>query len=101
MKATELIGKVAIRTRPTNTIKDHSYTDHPIKVITATNHCITFEYADWWHRKYMDTRHHHLDSDFCDDNWIEYNGICDSYDIAKCREQSQKEEYLRRSIRGY
>ena len=101
MKAIDLIGKVAIRTGPTNIIKDHSYTDHPIKILSATSNCITFEYADWWHRKYMDTRCHHLDSDFCDDKWIEYQGICDSYDIRKYREQSQNEEYLRRSIRGY
>mgnify|MGYP003586247266 CR=1 FL=1 len=71
MKAIDLIGKKALRTAPTSITNDRSYMSTPLKIVDATNYHIFFEYADKWHRTYMDTNIHILDSDFCDDNWIE------------------------------
>ena len=72
MKATELIGKKAIRTAPTKEIHDRSYSDHPIIIKDANDHYIIFEYGDKWHRTYMDTDIHMLGYDFCDNNWEEF-----------------------------
>jgi len=36
MKATELIGKVAIRKEPTKQFNDHSYMNEPLRIIHAT-----------------------------------------------------------------
>lgn len=70
MYARDLIGKKVIRTKP-NVVGDRSYSDHPIKIISS-NSVIIFEYADDWHRKYMDTDKHSLGYEWNDDGWAEY-----------------------------
>ena len=72
MRATELIGKKAIRIAKTKETGDRSYTSTPLIIKRANEHYIVFEYGDKWHRTYMDTDEHILDYDFCDDNWVEF-----------------------------
>ena len=71
MKATDLIGKNAIRTAKTEH-GDYSITDYPIEIIDATNSQIYYKYADKWHRTYLSKDTHILGPEFCDNNWTEY-----------------------------
>lgn len=77
MKATELIGKTAIRTTYAthpNGIQDNSYTDTPIKIEKATDsHIIyTFLKEDFC---YNSGKLYILNHDFCDNNWIDYDEL--------------------------
>lgn len=70
MYAKDLVGKDVVRIKPSSN-GDHSFSDTPIRIISAKN-VIKFEYTDDWHRKYMDTDQHSLGYEWNDDGWIEY-----------------------------
>ena len=72
MKANKLIGKWAIRTKPTKDIGDRSYTDSPIFILKANDNHIVCEPCEKWLRSKSP---HVLDNDFCDDNWIDYKKL--------------------------
>ena len=85
MKATELVGKNAIRTEPVFDLCDsglfggygvakrpnYLYTTEPVKILKATESHIICEI------KAFDgtTRERILNCQFCDDNWIDYNEL--------------------------
>ena len=77
MKATELIGKTAIRTNyatRVNGLKDDSYTDRPIVIKYATDTHIVFTYTKNY-TFYNSGKFNVLNYEFCDDNWIDYDEL--------------------------
>ena len=71
MKATDLIGKVAIRTGPmfySNGQPDYSYCSDASEILNATGNHIVL------HSKYGGTENI-LDNRWCDDKWIAYDDI--------------------------
>lgn len=75
MKASDLIGKNAIRTRPTNIgngLQDYSHTQSPIHVINATESHVVFEYLPEYD-KFLSGKKRILDCRWCDDNWIDFD----------------------------
>jgi len=75
MYAKCLIGKKVIRSGP-NKYRDNSFSDYPIRIISANDCHIVYEHADDWHQTYMDTDRHALNGEWCDNNWIEYHSGC-------------------------
>jgi hypothetical protein len=89
MKATELIGKNAIRTQPVFDLVDSSfgfmgtgltkkpdyrYTTEPIKIINATEFHIVAET-----KNYDKTiKREILNCKYCDENWIDFNELIGS-----------------------
>jgi len=72
MKAKDLIGKWAIRTKPTEEIGDRSYIDTPLFILKATDgHIICKHHWKWLNGK----EPHVLECDFCDDGWIDYKKL--------------------------
>lgn len=72
MKAQELIGKWAIRTKPTRDMGDRSYTDTPLFILKADNsHIVCMHYEECLRSK----ESHILNDDFCDNNWIDYKKL--------------------------
>jgi|GEM_PF-3970748 len=74
MKATELIGKKAIRTAPTKEHGDFSYTNEPVEIVAATNTHVLMKNIGWKKKIYGDDVHV-LNSTFCDDNWTDYDEL--------------------------
>jgi hypothetical protein len=72
MKANQLIGKWAIRTKRTREIGDGSYTDSPIFILKATDNHIIFAHYETFLRG---GRPSILNDDFCDNNWIDYKKL--------------------------
>lgn len=64
MKATELIGKMAIRTKGVKHNGDMSFTDNIVEIIHADTHHIVIE-ANFFGKKVR----HILNNWFCDNNW--------------------------------
>ena len=63
MKATELIGKLAIRNKPTERFGDRSYMDEPLRIVHATdNHVIV---------GFVDNFMHMSPTSILDDDWID------------------------------
>lgn len=81
MYAKCLIGKKVIRSGP-NKCGDNSFNDYPIRIISANDCHIVYEYADDWHRTYMDTDRHTLNDEWCDNNWIDYHSTDDIYLVS-------------------
>ncbi len=81
MKASELIGKKAIRTAPTKLCGDGSFDDSPITILNVTSSHIVYTYPEenCMSRILSDNRPRLLDSSWLDDNWADYD------EIAKCR----------------
>lgn len=82
MRAEELIGKLAIRTKPVelgkdifgNRSRDYSYTSTPIRIVNATNEHVVFDYKGTDAEKAF-THVHVLDNRWADNNWIEYKSL--------------------------
>lgn len=73
MKASDLIGKNAIRTKSvelSSGIKDYSFSDSPVHIVNATDTHIVFEYLLEYNRT-LASRKRILDDRWCDDNWID------------------------------
>jgi hypothetical protein len=71
MKATELVGKNAIRRRHVNIAGggvDRSYMDSPIHIVAATDDHIICSWP-----KHPHLGKHILPYEWCDDNWIDYD----------------------------
>lgn len=73
MRATELVGKVAIRTGP-NYNNDHSYCSYPVKILMATESHVMIEYVGREANMFSSTPHL-LNCAFCDDKWADAEGI--------------------------
>ena len=87
MRATELIGKRAIRTKPIirervvggyisgGTVyneKDYSYTDSPSKIVNATDtHIVAMRKGIGDNKEFRVI----LDCRFCDNNWIDFDEL--------------------------
>lgn len=77
MKASDLIGKNAIRTKPMNIgngLHDYSLTSSPIHIINATDSHIIYEYLPEYDRILAEKKRI-LDCRWCDDNWIDFEFI--------------------------
>jgi hypothetical protein len=77
MKASELVGKVAIRTAPCvypNGAKDGSYQDSPLLIVGVTDAHILTQHVGK-ERKIFGDEIHILRSDWLDDNWTDYNAL--------------------------
>lgn len=70
MRASELIGKRAIRTAPTSRIGDHSYMGDPITILYADDTHIVYR-----HKLIGEERRDVLRADFADDNWRDYDEL--------------------------
>jgi hypothetical protein len=75
MKATELIGKKAIRTARTAKIGDGSYTDRPLLILKATDNHIVYAHCADFEVKMFGAELCILGCDFCDDNWTDYDEL--------------------------
>jgi hypothetical protein len=75
MKATELIGRNAIRTAPTKAIGDRSYTNTPILILNATDSHIVYKHAAPFEKKIFGDEASVLGCDFADDNWTDYDEL--------------------------
>lgn len=75
MKAIELIGKKAIRTAPTKTCGDYSYTDTPLLILKATDTHIVYQHCNDFEVKMFGTEPRILRCDYCDDNWTDYDEL--------------------------
>ena len=83
MKATELIGRRAIRTKPIEMNRessslfpaknslDYSYTQQPIDILYATDSHIVYDYENYKQER----ENRILSCQFCDDNWIDYDEL--------------------------
>lgn len=81
MKATELIGKIAIRTEPTKTCGDWSYTESPLLILDATESHVLAVYANKEELmvKILGNKPFILRADFVD-GWADYQPIQDKID---------------------
>jgi hypothetical protein len=73
MKASDLIGKNAIRTKPMNIgdgVQDYSHNRSPIHIVNATDSHIVYEYLEEYD-KFLSGKKRILDCRWCDDNWID------------------------------
>ena len=71
MKASDLIGKMAIRRRPVSTGNgrvDRSYMDSPLHILAATDDHIIHVWPEHKNLGKMI-----LPYEWCDDNWIDYD----------------------------
>lgn len=83
MKAKELEGKLAIRTKPVilrindflNPTKDYSYTTSPIKILKVTENHILYSYEGTYEEKIFNKEIHILDNRWIDDNWVSYDEL--------------------------
>ena len=73
MKASELVGKRAIRTKPVdlgNGSKDYSYTTSPIEIVKVTDNHIVHKY-----KMFGEEHVSILGERWMDNNWIDYNEL--------------------------
>lgn len=70
MKATELIGKFAIRTGKTGGYGDNSYTSEPVFIMGATDTHIEIKTKSLFNNESY--RMSILNYVFCDDKWIDF-----------------------------
>lgn len=75
MKATELIGRNAIRTAQTKAIGDRSYTNTPILILNATDSHIVYKHATPFDKKFFGDQASVLGCDFADDSWADYDEL--------------------------
>lgn len=74
MKATQLIGKKAIRTAPTKEHGDFSYTNSPVEIVAATDTHVLKKNVGRDKAIYGDGIQV-LNLTFCDDNWTDYDEL--------------------------
>lgn len=75
MKATQLIGKLAIRTFHTKYAHgqiSRSFMEYPIRILKATDKHIVYE---WVNEPEWNNKPNILSYEYCDDNWIDYNEL--------------------------
>lgn len=79
MKATELIGKQAIRSRYCEKDKNNFFTEHPCLILGATKNHIFVKYfkdeeynGQWIREKHAEI----LTYEYCDDNWQDASELC-------------------------
>ena len=76
-----LIGRLAIRTKPVNCgvgVKDYSYTTEPIKILKITDSHIVYSHEETKEEPIFGKKIHILDSRWLDDNWIDYDELIES-----------------------
>lgn len=84
MKVMNLIGKLAIRTKPIcygrddfslEKIKDYSYTTEPIHILKVTDSHIIYNYQRTNQEGIFGCKTYLLDSRWNDNNWIDYEEL--------------------------
>lgn len=84
MKATKLIGKLAIRTQPIELgyndftrekDYDYSYTSSPINILKVTENHIIYNYVGTTEEDMFGKGIHILDKRWIDDNWTSYTEL--------------------------
>lgn len=78
MKAINLVGKLAIRTKPvkySNKFKDYSYTDSPIKILKVTDSHIVYSREESLVETFVGEDIRILDLRWNDNNWIDYEEL--------------------------
>lgn len=92
MKATKLIGKLAIRTQPiklgiddmTGEINyDYSYTSNPINILKVTENHIVYNYVGTPEEGIFEKDVYILDKRYIDNNWIDYSELIDLKDVKQ------------------
>lgn len=82
MKATELIGKLALRTKPVqygNGTKDNSYGDEPMLILKATDTHILYKRSSFGEN----TCEGILNHCWCDDGWTDFEELAKGTDLYK------------------
>lgn len=75
MQARDLIGHLAIRTKPTS-YGDHSYTDSPLRILAVTENHIACGYPkESVFAHILGNKPHILDYRWLDDNWTDYDEL--------------------------
>ena len=80
MKASELVGKLAIRTERTKS-GDGSYTTEPLNILKVTGKHIIYNHIGTREEFMFGDKIHILHGEWLDDNWIDYNEL-----IKGCKE---------------
>ena len=93
MKAIELVGKLAIRTKPVSygknnligeEVKDYSHTTTPLKIVKVTDTHVIISYEGTKEEKIFGKELFILDERWNDDNWIDYK------ELIKMEEESDE-----------
>ncbi len=100
MKATELIGKLAIRTKPVflgfeglRENCDYSYTTTPIRILKVTDNHIIYNHVGTSEEKIFGKKKHILNLRWLDNNWTDYNKLM-KLDSKKENKKKQKEQNI-------
>jgi hypothetical protein len=85
MKATELIGKRAIRTNCATLSYgiDRSYTDTPIRILKATDSHIIYQYDKEFDPVFDPIKFHIMSYAFCDDNWTDFDELIKGINVDR------------------
>lgn len=92
MKAKELAGKLAIRTKPIilgnndftgEEEKDYSYTTSPINIIRVTENHIIYNFIGTPDEKIFGKEFKILDDRWNDDNWEDYKELTKGLEVIK------------------
>ena len=92
MKATELIGKRAVRTVQVdygNGNISRSFMEDPIEIVKATDTHIFYRFCDYFSHKPKGAVHT-VAGGYCDDNWIDYDEL--TKDIQPIIENGYRED---------
>jgi transcriptional pleiotropic regulator of transition state genes len=84
MKATELVGKLAIRTAPVVSNNDYSFMNSPLKIIKVTDFHIVYEYPEEnsMSKIFADKNPYILHAEWLDDNWTDYSKLISEPDFV-------------------
>jgi hypothetical protein len=81
MKASEFVGKLAIRTAPT-TFGDYSYTTEPLKILKVTENHVVVEHQCPFLKGDVCI----LNSRWLDDNWTSYDDLMNEVEKEEAKE---------------
>ena len=86
MKATELVGKMAIRTKHVTYAgggTDRSHMEEPVKILKATDCHIVYEYGDEFLKmcKTANDSPNIMSYEYCDDNWVDYDELMSGLEV--------------------
>ena len=91
MEAINLIGKLAVRTKPViigrddltlEEIKDYSYISEPIKILKVTESHIIYSFKDTKDENLFGENPHLLDERWNDKNWVDYKELIKELEIS-------------------
>lgn len=71
MRAEQLLGKLALRSKPLDSSGDHSFITIPIKIMAVTESHIVFE----WQEPMFKGHKGILGYNYLDNNWVDYEAL--------------------------